>query len=539
MPRRARKSALGALRKDRVLDLRGVGLDDEHVLEEILAALPRVRGKIRLQALCLDHAMLETGMDLTGAVIEGHASFKDAMFGEKTWFTRTRFHAGIDFRGSTFKRDAGFAHAVFRGDADFAGAVFKGKAQFLAARFLGEVKFAGEREVTFEDWAMFREVRLHKGAWFGGARFESRTMFELACCSGLFRMEGAVLGAARTFGPMAAAVVDLDRVQFLAPIRLELSCNRLLLRGTHFFARSTLAVRRADVLADDVEFSRPSLLTASMEFTSLDRHGEERTLEEKPVSRPAQAPPRVLSLRQANVGELTMSGIDLRTCRFVGAHNLDQLRMESDCLLPAPPAGHHYTPRVTIADEHAWRDAAGKPGWWTEDVQPPNLTMRDWPPGIAPAQQVAAAYRDLRKGREDRSDAPGAADFYYGEMEMRRHSRPSPADPAARASPWGERALLTGYWLVSGYGLRATKAVAALVATIVVFAFALWPWGFKTDVTFWRALLFSAESTVSLFRVPAKPELTAVGEAIQLPLRLLGPLFFGLALLSLRGRVKR
>jgi hypothetical protein len=44
---------------------------------------------------------------------------------------------------------------------------------------------------------------------------------------------------------------------------------------------------------------------------------------------------------------------------------------------------------------------------------------------------------------------------------------------------------------------------------------------------------------LSLFRVPATPELTAAGEAIQRPLRLLGPLFFGLALLSLRARVKR
>jgi hypothetical protein len=34
-------------------------------------------------------------------------------------------------------------------------------------------------------------------------------------------------------------------------------------------------------------------------------------------------------------------------------------------------------------------------------------------------------YRALRKGREDAKDEPGAADFHYGEMEMRRHARHS------------------------------------------------------------------------------------------------------------------
>jgi hypothetical protein len=32
-------------------------------------------------------------------------------------------------------------------------------------------------------------------------------------------------------------------------------------------------------------------------------------------------------------------------------------------------------------------------------------------------------YRALRKGREDTKDEPEAADFYYGEVEMRRLAR--------------------------------------------------------------------------------------------------------------------
>ena len=63
-----------------------------------------------------------------------------------------------------------------------------------------------------------------------------------------------------------------------------------------------------------------------------------------------------------------------------------------------------------------------------------------------PAPEIAGIYRDLRKGLEDVKNEPGAADFYYGEMEMRRLAGPKPTGaPAASrggAPSWAERALL-------------------------------------------------------------------------------------------------
>jgi hypothetical protein len=44
------------------------------------------------------------------------------------------------------------------------------------------------------------------------------------------------------------------------------------------------------------------------------------------------------------------------------------------------------------------------------------------------------------KGREDAKDEPGAADFYYGECEMRRHDLDAPR---------AERLVLWAYWLLS------------------------------------------------------------------------------------------
>ncbi|MER7198160.1 hypothetical protein [Streptomyces sp. CB01635] len=70
----------------------------------------------------------------------------------------------------------------------------------------------------------------------------------------------------------------------------------------------------------------------------------------------------------------------------------------------------------------------------------------------------APVYRALRKGFEDGKNEPGAADFYYGEMEMRHRDRTG----TTRA----ERGLLHGCWLLSGYGLRAVRALGWLAVAM-------------------------------------------------------------------------
>lgn len=120
---------------------------------------------------------------------------------------------------------------------------------------------------------------------------------------------------------------------------------------------------------------------------------------------------------------------------------------------------------------------------------------------------------------------------------------------------------------MSGYALRASRAVLAWALLVLVGAAAFAGFGFKplavspqivpVDVSGGRAvyerrdiprpssweqlpeaLAFSAESTVSLLRAPDR-SLTLPGRWVQMFLRLLGPVLFGLFVLSLRGRVKR
>ena len=112
---------------------------------------------------------------------------------------------------------------------------------------------------------------------------------------------------------------------------------------------------------------------------------------------------------------------------------------------------------------------------------------------------------------------------------MRRHR----AD-----APRLERLTLTAYWLVSGYGMRAGRALAALLLTIAVLAIPLDLGGFPADRSYAGAVLYAIESSISLLRAP-DDRLTAGGEVVTIALRILGPLLFGLAALALRSRVKR
>ncbi|MEC4576266.1 hypothetical protein [Streptomyces virginiae] len=57
----------------------------------------------------------------------------------------------------------------------------------------------------------------------------------------------------------------------------------------------------------------------------------------------------------------------------------------------------------------------------------------------------------------DARNEPDAADFCYGEMEMRRHDGDR---------PHSERLLLTLYWALSGCGLRAPRALAWLLGAM-------------------------------------------------------------------------
>jgi hypothetical protein len=241
------------------------------------------------------------------------------------------------------------------------------------------------------------------------------------------------------------------------------------------------------------------------------------------------------SIHDADADSLALSTIDLSRCLFRGSHGLQEMTIDSTVSLARAP--RLRARRRCVLDEFAWRARHSK--WRARDwllegtaLELPSPAHRVKPPVVLPdvtAAEVARVYRSLRRALESGANEPGASDFYYGEMEMRRHDH-----SASRA----ERLIVTAYWLVAGYGLRATRAFLSLALLVVVGGI-----GFDTvglegpDQSRTQDVLTSLESAIP--GVQTTGQLTSSGRAIDLVLTILGPVLLALAALALRNRVKR
>jgi uncharacterized protein YjbI with pentapeptide repeats len=422
--------------------------------------------------------------DFEGARFVGDVVFDDVLFEGTANFADARFEQG----------SASFGDTVFAGDATFTGTVFDGSVWFLRAEFERDAQFDGARFLG--DQASFQVAVLRRGATFDDAEFRTTIVgFEGATVDGALSFRNASFARGGSWTLPARKDVFMADAKFEERVELRLETALAFLGGADFRRGATIRARGGEVNLAETSFGAPSV-----------------------VSSAADGRARVVSVQEADVANLVLADVDLTECRFHRAHHLDGLRLEDVVFLPAPPS--RASPRQTLFEEAQWRRG-------------------DW--GALEPAAIAPLYRALRKGLEDSRDEPGAADFYYGEMEMRRHAAVGRTVPGARTKSRWEHVVLWLYWLVSGYGLRASRALAALALTIAVFSVLLWQFGFDPQQAYLRALLYSAESTSSLFRTPElrNASLTYGGEALQIVLRVLGPLFLGLAILSLRGRVKR
>jgi uncharacterized protein YjbI with pentapeptide repeats len=577
--------ALDQLGEDGRLDASGVPITTE-LLQRLLSAAPKDdQGRPILAYARFNKAIFQGDAEFTGV------TFHEARFGGATFEGAARFD-GVTFRGIT-----GLERVTFEGPVRFDGATFEGPARFDEATFRGTAWFPG---ATFEADTRFDRATFRGAAWFNMATFQADTWFDRATF-GALRFNGASFRRTQQLGPMLVLKgLVLDWAVFHERAQIEVAAAAVCCRRARFLAGVDLGVRWARVMLDEADLSAPSLLAGVPDpFPVLKEEGRwaqalER-LKRLDQRGPEGSRPRLVSVRRADVAGLTVARMDLRACRFVGAHHLDQLRVEESDF-PATPRGWRWTTRQVVAEEHHWRNvhphpataltssagqstpgvarsvrAGRRAGWYQPAHWPPAWLEVELP---TPAQ-IAAAYRALRKGREDNKDEPGAADFYYGEMEMRRHAKRAQIRREHRRDTRGtassaaiEYAILWLYWAVSGYGLRAWRALATLAAVVLlaggIFAF----WGFDpppepafriVDVDaagapiYERqpsrqrpagldelpgAVRFSAQAATALLRGPDRP-LTGLGEWLHMALRLVGPVLLGLAVLSIRGRVKR
>jgi uncharacterized protein YjbI with pentapeptide repeats len=446
-------------------------------------------------------------------------------------FDRAIFVGVSSFRGAKFARPTSFDGATFRGGVDFSGALFEAHADFDGAHFEQRVSF---RRAVFSDHAGFEKTKFGDAAHFDGATFRAYVDFDGASFAGDAMFTMATFQLSRQFGPLSVArQLSIDECVFDERIRIEAAAATITGRGAIFAGGAEIRARWAEIALDNADFTRASSISAAPAWPAV-----RDVCPSAPKGSVEPGPrPRLVTLRGANVGSLSLSGLDLRPCRFFGAQGLPAMTVEAGCVWPHSPQGKWRAARETIAEEHEyrserWNDASTRPPRW--------LRYRDGREEFRP-EQLAALYRALRKAREDSKDLAGANDLYYGEMEMRRSVPVSSAAGSRRVRAATDRAILLAYWAISGYGLKASRAIATFAALVILGAVAFATYGFEPKPDATRALIYSLESTSSLIRSPAAPgyHITYTGEVIQMLLRLLGPLLVALALLAIRARIKR
>ncbi|MFD9063298.1 pentapeptide repeat-containing protein [Kitasatospora purpeofusca] len=479
-------------------------------------------------------------VDFKGITFTGDVDFKGATFTGYASFMGATFTGHADFKGITFTDNVAFGNATFTGHADFAGVTFTGDASFMSATFTGDADFGG---ATFTGDVYFQGSVFSKNAIFKRVQIQQAGQWDLVC-DGVLRFDEAV---------------------FQRPALVRAAARTVWFWRTHFAATTHLRLQYATVNLTDAVLEAPTTIApANTRFTTPP--GTTSTLLDPPLGTdPVDPAVKVTSVSGVDAAHPVLADVDLTDCRFAGAVHLDQLRMDGHCALAQPPTGLRrrrllpvrHTRRSVITEERHWQHArsADGGGW------PPPATPG--PPGAGPAA-LAAVYRQLRKSLEDGKNEAEASDFYYGEMQMRRHNK---------ARPGGERALLAFYWAVSGYGQRASRAFGWLLAAMATTLAGMVLWGLPVDdpkplsqgdvvaghvtlvtdtpppvnptgpltgrVTGKRTEKAGRVVVNSVIFRSSGQNLTTAGTYLEMASRLTEPVLLGFGLLAVRSRVKR
>ncbi|MFK4687737.1 pentapeptide repeat-containing protein [Streptomyces pristinaespiralis] len=506
---------------------------------------------------------------VTGQARIGEANFESATFQNSAFFGSTTFERNAWFRSAIFQGGASFSSATFGGEAFFEAATIQDVAFFEGTTFRNDASFAS---ATFEGLAWFRSATFETNAWFPSANFQDDALFSKATFGGEAFFEAATFGSEAQFeessffqsaslGPLVrVGRVVLSRAVFGGPVQLSVAARLLECRRTRWSSTAELRLRYATVDFAHAVVEHPLTIAAEAAPFVVSKR---QLVVEHILTGASDVTVRMASLQGVDAAHLVLVDVDLSRCLFTGTVHLDQLRLEGSCSFDKVPSHTHwrrwrpvrFTQRRTLAEEHHWR--ASQPA-----------AVRGWNAAVGAVHvgptQLAPVYRALRKAFEDSRNEPGAADFYYGEMEMRRHDRID----TTRA----ERGLLHGYWLLSGYGLRASRSLGWLAAAILVTLVLLMGFGLPKDspkqeatgtvppgggkVTFEiekadlqnptrdkftgkrleKALNVTLNSVV--FRSSGQ-DLTTAGTYIEMASRVTEPVLLGLAILAVRNRVKR
>jgi hypothetical protein len=264
-------------------------------------------------------------------------------------------------------------------------------------------------------------------------------------------------------------------------------------------------------------------------------------------------------------------GLTLTETTFIGTTGLDQLRLRGE------PRWYSYRRRASLADEVAARGLPRPQRASSSSDCQQVAALRDDPeadgstdaphskdgpeaagsskkgrlgPELAREEsgrpsyaQVETLYRQLRAALEEGKAAPDAADFYYGEMEMRRLR-------ARSERRLLEASLLRVYKTIGGYGVRAWRPLAAYLLVIAATAIALLVKASRRHLVtadivnslhlarVGGAFGFVFRNSTSIFQAPAD-QLTGLGTSVFVLERFAAVSLLALFVLAVRSKVQR
>jgi hypothetical protein len=413
----------------------------------------------------------------------------------------------LDLRGTTLTatlldavlarfRVPNSASKLVIGDTNFTGARFEGIARFTKIQFVECPTF---QHTEFVDQVLFNMVAFPAGADFANAHFTDDLRLTSTDSDADLDLRGARFERSVDFEMVRVRDLRLDDARFAERVTMVIEAREISCDGTRFREGVALSVQYGRITAARTVFGAASTIGYPAE-DPFHLWPIRPTWLDEPRPDPA---PELVSLRDTDVSNLVITDVNLAQCEFSGAHRLDQLRVEGSVRFGTPPGWWHTRRQILIEEARSRR--------W--DSQP------TWAEGT----QIAALYRSLRKSFEDSRNEAGAGDFYYGEMEMRRRST---------QTRWAERAVLWGYWALSGYGQRAGRALLALLVLVAVVTGVLG----LTGVAFEDAVRIAVGAVV--LRDPGT-RLPEAGQWTVMMARVFGPVLLALTVLAVRARVKR
>lgn len=492
-----------------VLDLRGIEIDGA-LWNMALAAILHDDGHVRAPIHC------------GGAVFKSKVRMEDVTFAKAVSLYGAILEDGCEVRACAFMAELDIRYAYFhRGPGHFPGcrvdsllADFCHTEQHVAfteCDFAGEVSAVGaQADFRLEECHVARSCNLSRldvnALTLRESRFDGDLRLDEAQGK-VFILSGMDVFGGSPIGPFVGGMVDASNSHFRRRCDLMTAGSSLNLRGSSFDGGGRVECRSAQI-----------------DLTGL--------VVGAPLSVIGADGASVLSLENADCRQVRLSSIDLSACQFYGCHGLDQIVLEPTVSL-SRISGRLKTTRRCIADEIAWREAKAwrRGGRGSASLESQHTGAVGHGVGVrstlAPAQ-IAEVYRSLRHSVEAQSNQPGAADFYYGEMEMRRWD--------SAAGVW-DRAIVWAYWLVSGYGLRALRPLFWLLVAFLCGSLVMHQVGIEGHGSWAASFVAAGQSLVP--GLPVASHLTDAGWAAQILLKVVGPVLLGLTALALRNRVRR